>query len=129
MYKCLILHDNIEICCSFKSFAGGTCGFSYREDRSCISLVVPLCSCQKDISSHLRSCKFLIILSGASLRSNLGVGWSRDSNSRSRVSKEECGRNKGRVKPIPKADRGIGKRVSQMVLKTSEKFIQPGSGM
>ena len=45
------------------------------------------------------------------------------------VSKEECGRNKGRVKPIPKADRGIGKRVSQMVLKMSEKFIQPGSGM
>ena len=45
------------------------------------------------------------------------------------VSKEECGRNKGKVKPIPKADRGIGKRVSQMVLKMSEKFIQPGSGM
>ena len=45
------------------------------------------------------------------------------------VSKEECGRNKGRVKSIPKADRGIGKRVSQMVIKMSEKFIQPGSGM
>ena len=45
------------------------------------------------------------------------------------MSKEECGRNKVRVKSIPKADRGIGKRVSQMVLKMSEKFIQPGSGM
>ena len=41
-----------------KSFAGGTCRFSYREDRSCISQVVPLHSCKKDISSHLRSYKF-----------------------------------------------------------------------
>ena len=56
--KRLILNANMEICCSFKSFAGGTCGFSYREDRSCISQVVPLHSCKKDISSHLRSCKF-----------------------------------------------------------------------
>ena len=70
-----------------------------------------------------------MILQFAPLRSNLGVGWSRDSNSRGGVSEEECGRNKGRVKSVPKADRGIGKRVSQMVLKMSEKFIQPGSGM
>ena len=56
--KRLILHANIEICCSFKSFAGRTCGFSYREDRSCISQVFPFHSCKKDISSHLRSCKF-----------------------------------------------------------------------
>ena len=33
-----------------------------------------------------------------------------------------------RVKPIQKADKGIGKRVSQVVLKMSGKFIQPGSG-
>ena len=120
LYKRLILHDNMEFCCSFKSFAGGTCGFSYREDRSCISQVVPLCSCQKDISSHLRSCKFSIILSGAGIletpkdiddftiypthKWNLGVGWSRDSNSRYRASKEVSGHNKGRLsrfwKPI-----------------------------
>ena len=35
---------------------------------------------------------------------------------------------KGRVESIPKADRGIGKRVSQIVLKMFGKFIQPGSG-
>ena len=58
LYKRLILYANMEICSSFKSFAGGTCGFSHREDRSCISQVVPLHSCKKDISSHLRSCKF-----------------------------------------------------------------------
>ena len=44
-YKRLILHANMEICCSIKSFASGTCGFSYREDRSCISQVVLLRGC------------------------------------------------------------------------------------
>ena len=38
--KRLILHANMEICCLVKSFAGGTCGFSYREDQ-----VVPLRDC------------------------------------------------------------------------------------
>ena len=50
--KRLILHANMEIYCSFKSFAGGTWGFSYREDRSCISQVVSLHSCKKE---HLKS--------------------------------------------------------------------------
>ena len=35
--KRLILHANMEICCSFESFSGGTFGFSYREDLSCIN--------------------------------------------------------------------------------------------
>ena len=43
----------MEISYLVKSFAGGTCGFSYREDQ-----VIPLRDCLKDISSHLRSCKF-----------------------------------------------------------------------
>ena len=58
-------------------------------------------------------------------RSNLGVGWSRGS-SRCRVPKEVSGHGKGRVKSILKADRGIGKRVSQMELKKSGKFVQSG---
>ena len=45
---------NKEICCSFKSFAGETYGCSYREDRRCISQVVPLLSWKKDISSPLQ---------------------------------------------------------------------------
>ena len=40
--------------------------------------------------------------------------------------KEMSGHGKGRVKSIPKADRGISKRVSQIVLKMSGKFLQPG---
>ena len=61
-------------------------------------------------------------------RSNLGVGWNRSSNSRCRVPKKISGNGKGRVKSIPKADRGISKRVSQIVLKMSGKFIQSGFG-
>ena len=43
----------MEICYLVKSFPGGTCGFSYREDQA-----IPLRDCLKDISSHSRSCKF-----------------------------------------------------------------------
>ena len=59
---------------------------------------------------------------------HIDVGWSRGSNSRCRVPKEVSGHCNGRVKSILKADKGIGKRVSQVVLKMSGKFIQPGSG-
>ena len=52
----------------------------------------------------------------------------RGSNSRCRVPKEMFGHGKGRAKSIPKADRGIGKRVSQIVLKMSGKFVQSGFG-
>ena len=38
------------------------------------------------------------------------------------------GHGKGRAKSIPKADRGISKRVSQIILKMSGKFIQSGFG-
>ena len=61
-------------------------------------------------------------------RSNLGVGWNRGSNSRCRVPKEMSGRGKGSVNSIPKADRGIGKRVSQILPKMSGKFVQSGFG-
>ena len=42
--------------------------------------------------------------------------------------KEVSGYCNGKVKSIPKADRGIGKRVSQVVFKMFGKFVQPGSG-
>ena len=58
-------------------------------------------------------------------RSNLGsgVGWIRGFISRCIVHKEVYGHGKSRVKSIPKAYRGIGKRVPQIVRKTSGKFI------
>ena len=58
----------------------------------------------------------------------IDVRWSRGSNSRCRAPKVVSGHCKGRVKSIPKADSEIGKRVLQIVLKVSGKFIQPGSG-
>ena len=60
--------------------------------------------------------------------SNLGVGCNRGSNSRCRVSKEMSGHDQGRVKSNPKADRGIGKRLSQILLKMSKKFVQSRFG-
>ena len=42
--------------------------------------------------------------------------------------KEMSGHGKGRVKSIPKADRGVGKRVSQIVLKMSGKLVQSSFG-
>ena len=61
-------------------------------------------------------------------RSNLssGVGWIRGSIIRCRVIKEVYGYGKGRVESIPKAYWRFGKRVLQIVRKTSGKFIQPG---
>ena len=38
------------------------------------------------------------------------------------------GHGKGRVKSIPEADRGIGRRVSQILLKMSGKFVHSGFG-
>ena len=54
-----------------------------------------------------------------------GWGGSNPLGHRCWVPKEVYGRGKGRVKSIPKADWGIGKRVPQTVRKTSGKFIIP----
>lgn len=138
----------MEICCSFKSIVGGICGFD-RKDRGHDTQVIPLMTCKKDISSHLRSCKFTgsrnevdLILSRAGLfkapkniqeiticpnhRSVLGVGWSRSSNTRCRVPQEVSG-HKGKGK-MPKADKGVEKGSSQMLLKHTGIFIHIGSG-
>ena len=47
----------MEICCSFKSVVGGPCTFD-RKDRKGDTQVIPLLSCQKDVSGHLSTCKF-----------------------------------------------------------------------
>ena len=134
----------MEICCSFKSFAGGTFGYSYPEDRRCIFQVVPLRSCKKktfQVICEDPENEVDLMLSRAGIfetpkdiddfticpthRSNLGtgVGWIRGFISGCRVPKEVYGHGKGRVKSIPKAYWGIGKRVPQIVRKTSGKFI------
>ena len=59
---------------------------------------------------------------------HINAGWSHGYNSRCRVPKEVSSHCNGKVTSIPKPERGIGKRVSQVVLKISGKFILPGSG-
>ena len=136
----------MEICCSFKSIVGGICSFD-RNDRAQDTRVLPILSCKRDISSHVGSFKFSgpqneveLILCRAGMfktphniediticpshRSVLGVRWSRGSNTRCRVPKEVSG-HKGK---LPKADRGVSKHVSQILLNRTGKLIQVGSG-
>ena len=57
-------------------------------------------------------------------RSQLGVGWSRGSNTRCRIPKEISGHKE----KLPKADRGVDKRISELLLSATGKLIQVGSG-
>ena len=50
---------------------------------------------------------------------HIDVTWSRGSNSRRRMPKEVSGLCNGRVRPIPKANKGIGKRVSKFKISNS----------
>lgn len=142
---------NMEVCCSFKSLSGGTCG----NTREASGRVVPLLSCNKDIAGHLRSCKFSgpvnevdLILCRAGLfslpkdadamticpmhRSHLGIGWSRGTNTKCRVPSAVSGhgiKQSGKAKkPLPIADRGVSKHLSKALLKKTGVFIQAGSG-
>ena len=139
----------MEVCCSFKSIVGGSCGFD-RKDRKQETQVIPLLACAKNISSHTTSYGFSgiedevdLILSRAAVfrqpvnissmticslhRSKLGLGWSRGSNTRCRV--PALISNHGtRSKTWPKCDRGIGKSDSQVILKKTGLFLQVGSG-
>ena len=47
----------MEVCCSFKSLVGGTCGSDSRVRRH-EEQVVPLLSCNKEIANHLASWSF-----------------------------------------------------------------------
>ena len=121
-----------EVCCSFKSIVGGQCSFD-RKDRKGDTRVIPLLSCQKDISGHLSTYKFCgpenkvdLILYRASFpnftnntesmtscpshRSKLGIGWSRGSTIKCRVPQSMSRHGRGKTAKWPKAERGIGKR-------------------
>ena len=81
------------------------------------------------VPASSRRQKISMILQIAPLTDQISVfGWNRGSNSRCRMPKEMSGHGKGSVESIPKADRGIGKRVSQILLKMSGKFVQSGFG-
>lgn len=135
----------MEVICSFQKLVGGVCASDKRDERA---VVVPVSSCERDISGHTRSVEIRdvyseveLILARASVfslphdistwticpahRSSLGIGWRRGAN-RCRVppglSKHAA---KGKTR---KADRGIGKSESKAILQHTGVFVPVGSG-
>ena len=131
--------------CSFLKITGGSCG-SDTKDRSRTVDCVPLLSCNRDISAHksafaLRDVENEVdlILSRASIfstpvnitelvicpahRGALGIGWRRSAN-------ERCGIpvHSDAVLKKPRAERGLTKADSQLVLRESGIFLPVGSG-
>lgn len=131
--------------CSFRKVVGTPCGNDsrYREQT-----VIPLTTCQRDISSHCRSIdvsdintEVELILVRASIftrrkdlsswticpghRSSLGIGWRRASN-RCRVP-ASMSTHSSKEKPR-KANRGMNKAQSQAILKNTGIFVAVGSG-
>ena len=49
--------DNMEVCCTFRSIAGGVCGADSRDRKQEIR-VIPLLTCAKDISKHMSVLSF-----------------------------------------------------------------------
>ena len=47
----------MEVCCSFKTIVGGICGPDSRDEKQDVT-VIPLVSCTRDITKHLRSFAF-----------------------------------------------------------------------
>ena len=137
----------MEVSCSFKRRIGGACGFDSK-DKKQSTVVVPLQSCEKDISSHRSVFQFTgvenevdLILSRAAVftvpedvkswtifplhRSKLGVGWSRRSDARCRMPQALSNHSKFKG---PRAERGISKEDSKFILKKTGIFLQVGSG-
>jgi len=136
--------------CSFKKLVGGRCGFG-SQDRDKRHVIIPLVSCKKDISSHAAALSFVepsneidLILCRAGVfsrpqdlenwticslhRYNLGVGWSRGGNTRCRVPCELSKHLSSRRGKWPKAEKGLSKKQSQMILKKTGIFTPVGSG-
>ena len=139
----------MEGCCSFKALVGGVCGYDTK-DRKRSTEIVPLLSCDRDISNHKSLYKFtgqedeveLILcrvakfkknerLSSMTIcpnhRSKLGIGWSRGSSTRCRVPQEISNHGKGKG-VWPKGERGLGKKESELILRKTGSFVQVGSG-
>ena len=135
----------MDVICSFQKLVGGVCATDKRYERA---VVVPLLSCENNISEHTRSVaiddidsEVELILARASVftfprdistwticpahRSSLGIGWRRGSN-RCRV---PPGLSKHAPKGKPrKADRGLRKSESKAILRHTGVFVSVGSG-
>ena len=135
----------MEVTCSFKKIVDSICGTDQRYNHE---TVVPLSSCDKDISNHSRSfgisdvhSEIELILARASVflrpedisfwticpahRSSLGIGWRRGAT-RCRVPPGiSLLAAKGKQR---KANRRIGKFESKIILQQIGVFLPVGSG-
>ena len=137
----------MEVCCSLKSLANGSCGTSKKQ---ITNEIVPLFSCTKSIKSHLEAHKFsgpvdeveLILCRVAIFKKPLNVntmticpnhravlcmGWGRGGNTRCRVPEAISGHGKS-GKKFPKAEKGLDKRDSLYIFQTVGIFVPAGSG-
>ena len=136
--------------CSFQRLVGGSC-CPDRRSRDPVedATTVPLTSCTKDITGHIRAMgindvdsEVNLILARASIfacppdlkkmticpshRSSLGIGWRRGSQ-RCRVP-ADLASHKQPGRSTRKADRGINKSLSKTILRRTGIFIPAGSG-
>ncbi|RMX38055.1 hypothetical protein pdam_00024876, partial [Pocillopora damicornis] len=110
----------MEGSCSFESLVGTPCSFD-RRDKHRSTKIVPLSLCNKDVTgpSSFNTCPFH--------RSELGIGWRRNSYSNScQVPKEIANHIERRGKPV-KADRGVGKNISAYIHQQTGTLIPVGS--
>ena len=130
----LFIDEAMEGSCSFKPLVGTPCSFD-RRDKHRSTEIVPLSLCNKDVTGHRSTWSFSGIESETDLilarvgifsvtsrdlssfnicpfhRSELGVGWRRNSYSNScQVPKEIANHIERRENPV-KADRGVGKNI------------------
>ena len=136
----------MEKSCSFKRLYGGQCGKDPRSKKD--GVIVPLVSCEKDISNHKSSLNLMsaasldteveLILARSSIftlpsnisdldicsahRSSLGIGW-RKGSKRCRVPVQLS----NHLQKSRAADRGISKQISQHILNLTGIFLPVGS--
>lgn len=138
----------MEVYCSFKDIVGGVCGIDPR-DRNKKKAVIPVISCGSDISGHMKAFRIPdihieveLILARSSIfseptnlaelticprhRSTLGIGWRRGSE-RCRVPMQ-LSRHGEKTAKWAKAELGIGKNKSKIILKLTGVFVPVGSG-
>ena len=148
----LFIDEAREGSCSFESLVGTPCSFD-RRDKHRSTEIVPLSLCNKDVTGHRSTWHFSGIESETDLilarvgifsvtsrdlssfnicpfhRSELGIGWRRNSYSNScQVPKEIANHIERRGKPV-KADRGVGKNISEYISISKPGILIPvGSG-
>ncbi|CAH3124139.1 unnamed protein product, partial [Pocillopora meandrina] len=140
----------MEGSCSFQSLVGTPCSFD-RRVRHRSTEIVPLSLCNKDVTGHRSTWSFSCIESETDFilarvgifsvtsrdlssfnicpfhRSELGIGWRRNSYSNScQVPKEIANHIERRGKPV-KADRGVGKNISAYIHQQTGTLIPVGS--